>query len=77
MTDGPSIVFTRKTVVDQTFKRNSENLCKSVVGNDASQLYHFSMCQEMPTRLYTQWELDRDSQNIRAQNNRRRLIVLG
>ena len=47
MTDGPSNVFTRKTVVDQTFKRNSENRCKSIVGIDASQLYHFSMCQEM------------------------------
>ena len=38
MTGGPSFVFTRKAVVDQTFIRNSENLCKSVVGIDASQL---------------------------------------
>ena len=51
MTGGPSIVFTRKAVVDQTFIRNSENICKSIVGIDASQLYPFSMCQEMPTGI--------------------------
>ena len=72
MTDGPSTVFTRKAVVDQTFIRNSENLCKSIVGIDASQLYPFSMCQEMPTGLYTRWELDTDSQKIRARTNRSR-----
>ena len=38
MTGGPSIVFTRKAVVDQTYIRNSENICKSFVGMDASQL---------------------------------------
>ena len=72
MTGGPSIVFTRKAVVDQTFIRNSENLCKSVVGIDASQLYPFSMCQEMPTGLYTRWEFDTDSQKFRARTNRSR-----
>ena len=36
---GPSIVFTRKTVVDETFLRKSLNLCKSIVGIDASQLF--------------------------------------
>ena len=41
MTGGPSIVFTRKAVVDQNFIRNSENLCKSIVGIDASHLYSF------------------------------------
>ena len=45
MTDGPSIVFTQKAVVDKTFLRNSSNVCKSVVGIDASQLYPFSMGQ--------------------------------
>ena len=57
ITGGPSIVFTRKAVVDQTFIRNSENLCKSIVVFDASQLYPFSVCQEMSTRLYTQRKL--------------------
>ena len=62
MTGGPSIVFTRKAVVDQTYIRNTENICKSIVGIDASQLYPFSMCQEMPTGLYIRWEFDSDSE---------------
>ena len=48
---GPSIVFTRKTIVDQTYIRNSSNICETLVGFDTSQLYRFSMCQEMPTGL--------------------------
>ena len=50
---GPSIVFTRKAVVDRNFIRKSTNMCKSIVGIDASQLYPYSMCQPMPTGLYT------------------------
>ena len=49
MVDGPSTVYTRKVVVDETFERDSTNFCKSIVGNDASQLYPFSMCRAMPT----------------------------
>ena len=48
---GPSIVFTRKAVVNETFIRKSTNICKSFVGIDASQLYPYSMCQPMPTGL--------------------------
>ena len=48
---GPSIVFTRKAVVDETFIRKSTNLRKSIVGIDASQLYPYSMCQPKPTGL--------------------------
>ena len=51
MTGGPSIVFTRKAVVDKTFIRRSNNVCKAILGIDASQLYPFSMCQAMPTGL--------------------------
>ena len=29
----------------------------------------FSMCQEMPTGLYTRWEFDTDSQKFRARTN--------
>ena len=36
MTDGHSIVITRKTVANKTFIRKSNNLCKSMVGIDAS-----------------------------------------
>ena len=49
MVGGPSIVFTRKAVVDEIFIRDSGNICKSIVGIDASQLYSYSMCQPMPT----------------------------
>ena len=36
---GPSIAFTLKAVVVETFIRKSANICKSVIGIDASQLY--------------------------------------
>ena len=64
--------FIRKSVVDQTFIRNSENLCKSIVGIVASQLHTFSICQEISTGLYTGWELATDSQNFRARTIRSR-----
>ena len=38
MTVGPLIVFTRKVVVDETFIKNSSRICKSIVGDDATQL---------------------------------------
>ena len=72
MTGGPSLVFKRKAVVDQTYIRNSENICKSIVGIAASHFYPFSMCQEMPTGLYTRWELDRNSQKFKARTNQSR-----
>ena len=72
MTGGPSIVFTRKTDVDETFIRDSSNVCKSIVGIDASQLYPYSMCQDMPTGLYTRWEFDCDMQKFKARHNRSR-----
>ena len=39
MTGGPPIVFTRKAVLDEIYIRDSSNVCKSIVGIDASQLY--------------------------------------
>ena len=69
MAGGPSIVFTRKAVVDKTYIRNSSNVCKSIVGIDASQLYPFSMCQDMPTGLYTRWEFDTEMQKFKARHN--------
>ena len=69
MVGGPSIVFTRKAVVDETFKRKSSNLCKSIVGIDASQLYPYSMCQPMPTGLYTRWEYDSETRRFTARQN--------
>ena len=67
---GPSIVFTRKAVIDETFIRNSRNICTSIVSNDASQLYPYSMFQSMPTRLHTRWEYDTESHRFRPQQNK-------
>ena len=69
---GPSIVFTRKAVVDGTFIRMSANICKSIVGIDASQLYPYSMCQPMPTGLYTRWDLDSKTSRFTHRQNKTR-----
>ena len=72
MVGGPSIVFTRKTVVDETFIRNSRNICIFIVDIDASQLYLYSMCQPMPTGPYTQWEYETESNRFKPQQNKSR-----
>ena len=72
MVGDPSIVFTRKAVVDETFIRNSRKNCKSIVGIDASQLYLYSMCQPMPTGLYTRWEYDTESNRFKPHQNKHR-----
>ena len=56
MTGGPSIVFRRRAVADKNFIRVSSNIGKSFVGTNASQLYPFSMCQDIPIGLYTRCE---------------------
>ena len=68
MVGGPSIVFTRKTVVDETFIRKSSNLCKSIAGIDASQLYPYSV----PTGLYTRWVYDSETERFTARQNKSR-----
>ena len=69
---GPSIVFTRKAVVDETSIRKSTNLCKSFVGIDASQLYPYSMCQPMPTGLHTRWDFDSETSRFITRQNKTR-----
>ena len=69
---GPSIVFTRKAVVDETFVRKSTNIWKSIVGIDASQLYPYSMCQPMPTGLYTHWDFDSETSRFTPRQNKTR-----
>ena len=54
--DGPSIVFERKAVANETFIRKSTNKCKENVGIDANELYLYSMCQTMPIGLYLRWD---------------------
>ena len=69
---GPSIVFTRKAVVDKTFTRKMTNLCKSIVGFDASHQYPYSICQIMPTGLYKLWTLDAETGRCIPQQNKTR-----
>ena len=65
----PSIVFTRKAVVDEIFVRKSTNICKSIFGIDTSQLYSYLMCQPMPTGLYTRRGLGRETSRFTPQQN--------
>ena len=74
MVGGASIVFTRKPVVDGTFIPNSGNICKSIVGIDAGQLYPYSIFQPMPTGLYTRWENDTESIRFEHQQNKSRIF---
>ena len=69
---GPSIVFTRKAVVDETFIRKSANIGKSIVGIDVSQLYPYSMCQPMPNGLFTRWDLDSEWTKLTPRQNKTR-----
>ena len=69
---GPSIIFTRKAVVDETFIRKSANICKSILGIDASHLYPHSMCQFMPTGLYTRWDFDPETSRFIPRQNKTR-----
>ena len=69
---GSSIVFTRKAVVDETFIRKSANICKSIVGIDSSQIYCYSICQPMPTSLYTRWNLVSETGRFMPRQNKTR-----
>ena len=69
---GPSIIFARKAVVDETFTRKSTNICKYIVGNDASQLYPYSMCQPKPTGLYKRWDIDSETSRFTPRQNKTR-----
>ena len=53
--------FHKESSSKETFIRKSKKLCKSIVGIDASQLYPYSMCQDMPTGLYTRWDYDEET----------------
>ena len=69
---GPSIVFTRKANVDETFIRKSANICKYIVGIDDSQLYPSSMCQPMPTGLYARWDINSETGRFTPRQNKSR-----
>ena len=74
MIPDPSMVFTRRAVVNETFIRSARIICKSIVGIDASQLSPYFMCQPMPTGLYTRWEFDSESNRFKPQQNKSRIF---
>ena len=55
---GPSIVFTLKAIVNETFIRKSPNSWRSNLGIDTSQLYTYPNSQPMPSDLYTRRDLN-------------------
>ena len=69
---GPSIVFKREAVVDEILIRRSTNICKSIVGIDARQLYPYSMPQPMPTGLYTRCKFDSETSGFTPRQNKTR-----
>ena len=69
---GPSIIFTHNATVDETFIRKSTNICKSIVGIDASQLYPYSMCQPMHSGLYTRWDFDSETSRFTPRQKKTR-----
>ena len=69
---GPSIIFTRKAVADETFIPKYTNICKSIVGSDASQLEPYSMCQPMPNGHYTQWDIDSEISSFTTRQHKTR-----
>ena len=72
MVGGRSKVFTREAVVDETFIRNLSNLCKSIAGIEASQIYPYSMCQPMLTGLCTRWECNSEIKRFTARQGKSR-----
>ena len=70
--DEPSILFTRKADADKNHIRKSTNVCKPIVGIDASQLYPYSICHPIPTGLYTRQEFDAESQRVKPRQNNSR-----
>ena len=79
LTSGQSIVFTRYAKVGSSKIKNSSNMCKTIVANDASQLYPFSMMKDMPTEVYKKWELREETRLFhprRSKKNYLECIVL-
>ena len=70
MVGGPSIVFMRKTVVVESKIWSLSNICKTIVGFDASLFYPYAMCQPLPTGLYTHWEFKVDLNRFKPRSNK-------
>ena len=70
MVGGPSIILTRKALVEETHTRKSANVWKLIVGLDTSRLYPYSMCQPMPTRLYSRYKFYTVLQKFKPRQNK-------
>ena len=68
----PSKVFTRETVVDETPIRKATKFCKSNVGKDTSRLHPYSMCETLPTGLFTRYNFDEDLRKFKPRWNKSR-----
>ena len=64
-----SIVFTQ-TVFDKTRIFKFTNDCKSIVAIDFIQNYPHSMCQPIPTRLYSSYEFDKGLQRFKPRQKK-------
>ena len=69
LTGGPSIIFNRYAKAGETRIDDSEHVCKTILGIDASQLYPFAMTKDMPTGLYTKWEFDQATMMYHPKRN--------
>ena len=58
--------------MDETFIWKSTNLCETFVEIHASHLYPYSMCQPMPTGLYTKYEYESETQSFTQCQNKSR-----
>ena len=71
LTGGPSIIFNRYAKVGETFLENTDNLCRAIVGIDASQLYPYAMTQQMPSGVYVKWEYCEQTNLFHPRRNKR------
>ena len=68
---GPSFVLTKSCHGWEIF-RGFDRLVQIHCLKGSSQLYLFSMCQAMPTGLYTKWELELESGKLKLRLNKTR-----
>ena len=68
ITGGPSLVLGKKLLSIKLIFVTRQIFPKKSVEIDASQFYPFSLCQEMPTGLYTRWEYDSETDRFKARN---------
>ena len=75
MVDTWSVDSFQKTCKSWKFeKKNSSNTWKTIVGIDAIQLYPFSMMKDMPTGVYTKWELHEDTGLFHPRRSKRNYL---